>query len=530
MNKTRVLIADKVSEDVSRILNEAGIETDFKPGRTEEEILTDIAGYDAMVVRSATKVTRLIIEAAERLQVVGRAGVGVDTIDCEAATDHGVVVMNTPAGNVVSAAEHTVGMLLALARNIPVAHAEVRQGEWNRSAHTGVELEGKTLGVIGLGKIGQHVARVCRALGMEVLAHDPYINPDKARELRVKLADFEEILSESDFLTVHTPATPDTLGMISADEIARMKPDARIVNVARGGIVDEQALADALEEGRIAGAAVDVYTEEPVAADNPLLDAPNIVLTPHLGASTKEAQSKVAETIAKQLVAFFKDGVIQNAVNLAVHLEPELAPYGELAEALGLLAVQLHERQAVTRVRVSCQGRIAQSNTRALVVSALAGVLRPTTESNVNLVNASGIAEERGIELVEESSQQVRSYESLLCVEAEAGGRTRRVCGTCFDGKNPRVVEIDGLAIDLRPARTILIMRYDDRPGMVGKFGTILGDANINIASMDVGRVEKGADAVVALTLDDPVPEQTMGTIRQAVEPKEMHLVSLPPL
>ncbi len=530
MSEIRVLIADKVSEDVGRILQEEGIQTDFKPGRAEDEILTDIGGYDAMVVRSATKVTRRIIEAADRLRVIGRAGVGVDSIDCEAATEQGVVVMNTPAGNVVSAAEHTVGMLLALARDIPAAHAEVRQGTWNRSAHTGVELEGKTLGILGLGKIGQHVARVCRALGMRVLAHDPYINPDKAGELRVRLVGFDAILGDSDFLTVHTPATPDTMGMIDAEALGKMKPGARIINVARGGIVDEGALADALRDGRLSGAAVDVYSQEPVAVDNPLLEAPNVVLTPHLGASTREAQSKVAETIAKQIVAFFKEGVIQNAVNLAVHLEPELAPYGELAEALGLLAVQMCEREAVTRVKVACHGRIAHSNVRALAVSALAGVLRPATESNVNLVNASTIAQERGIELVEESSEQIRSYESLLSVETEAGDAVRRVSGTCFDGKTPRVVEIDGLAIDLKPAGTILIMRYDDRPGMVGKFGTILGNGNINIASMDVGRVEKGADAVVALTLDDPVPDPTIAAIRDAIAPKEIHLVSLPSL
>ena len=527
MNATRLLIADEVSSAAIRILEDAGLTVAVKPGRSEEQILADIAEYEAVVVRSATKINRRVIEAGTRLRVIGRAGVGVDNIDCKAATERGILVMNTPLGNVVSAAEHTVALLLALARHIPTCDAEVRRGLWNRSAHTGVEVEGKTLGIVGLGKIGQHVARVCKALGMRVLACDPHMSPRRAKEVGVQLVDFDAVLRESDFLTLHVPHTPETAGMVDAEALGKMKPTAYIINCARGGVVDEGALADALGAGTIAGAAVDVYSVEPVAEDNPLLKAPNVVLTPHLGANTAEAQAKVAEAIAHQLVAFFKDGVIQNAVNLTVHLEPEMAPYGDLASVLGSLAAQLLSPEAVEHVRVCCHGQIAGSNVRALAVSALAGVLAETTETAVNLVNAASVAASRGIELMEASSEHAPSYRSLLSVQVRGGGAVREVTGTCFDGTNPRVVGIDGLVLDLRPASHILIMRYDDRPGMIGRIGTVLGNAGINIAGMDVGRLAKGADAVVALTLDDPVPDAVIAAIRESIRPKELHLVSL---
>jgi len=527
MSVPTVLIADELSEEAVQILRQGGINTAVEVGRSEQDILMDIADYEAVVVRSATKITRSIVEAGSSLKVIGRAGVGVDNIDCEAATERGIVVMNTPLGNVVSAAEHTVAMLLALARDIPDAHTEMKQGIWNRNAHAGVEVQGKVIGIIGLGKVGQHVAHLCRALGMRVLASDPHINPERAKEIGVDLVGLDSILSDSDFLTLHTPKTSETVGMIDADALRKMKRTARIINVSRGGIVDQGDLAEALQEGLIAGAAVDVFSLEPVEPDNPLLNAPNVILTPHLGASTAEAQSKVAEAIARQLVAFFRDGVIQNAVNLAVHLEPELASYGELAATLGSLAIQLHSHGPAQRVKIQCQGRIARSNVRALAVSALAGVLRETTETTVNMVNASSIAEARGIEVVEECSERIRSYASLLSVEVHAEGGVRRVSGTCFDDVTPRIVEIDGLAIDLKPADTILIMKYDDRPGMVGKIGTVLGNANINIAGMDVGRLVKGGDAVVALTLDDTVPVSVSQAIRDAIHPKELYVVSL---
>jgi len=524
---TRVLVADKLADEAADILRDAGIDVDVRPGRAEEEILSDITQYDGVIVRSATTITRRIIDAGTNLRVIGRAGVGFDNIDVASAKEHGVVVMNTPLGNIISAAEHTVAMILALARNIPAAHGEVVTGVWNRSAHTGVELENKTLGIVGLGKIGQHVGRVAKALNMHVIAFDPYMNAERGRELGIELTDLEALLARSDFITLHVPKTVDTAGMIDADAIAKMKASARVVNVARGGIVDEQALADALRDGRIAGAAIDVFSYEPIAPDNPLLGAPNAILTPHLGASTIEAQTKVAEAIARQFVAFFSQNIIQNAVNLDVHLPPGLAPYARLAEVLGSIAAQLSGRQAVRTVRVAFHGRVAEGETRALAVSALSGVLQHCGATTVNLVNAEDIAASRGMDLVEERSRHSHGYLSLVRVEAVCADGGHRVSGTCFDDTTPRIVEIDGMAIDLRPADTILVMRYGDRPGMVGRFGTVLGNAGINIACMEVGRSEKGAEALVALTLDDPVPPDVRAELRDVIDPTFIEVISL---
>lgn len=523
----KILIADALSDEATAILSRSGMLVDVKTGRSQDEILADIAEYDGLIVRSATKVTRTMLEAASRLKVVGRAGVGVDNIDLAAATERGVVVMNTPLGNIVSAAEHTLALLFALARHVPIADRELHDGEWNRKAHTGVELEGKTLGIVGLGKIGQHVARVARATGMQLVGYDPFINPKRAQEIGVELMEMDELLVASDFITLHVPKTDQTADLIDREAIGRMKPGSRLINVSRGGVVNEQDLADALTDGRLAGAALDVFAQEPLPADNPLLQAPNLILTPHLGASTEEAQSKVAEQIAEQFVAFLQDGRIQNAVNLNIHLEPELAAYGELATTLGSLAIQLIDARAVSAVHVHCRGKIAEANTRALAVCALSGVLRETCSTPVNLVNAATIAESRGIELVEERSRRSGSFTNLLEVEIRTATGRRKVGGTCFDEAKPRIVEIDDLDVDLKPADTILVMRYDDRPGMVGKFGTILGDAGVNIANMDVGRVSKGKDAIVCLTVDDPVPAELQEKLRQQVQPKELHVVSL---
>ena len=523
----RVLIADDLPETAASILQDAGIDVDTRAGRSEKDIARDIAAYDGLIVRSSTIVTRRIIEAGAALKVIGRAGVGVDNIDCDAATQRGVVVMNTPQANIVSAAEHTVALLLALARNIPAAAVETGQGVWDRKKHTGVELENKVLGVAGLGRIGQHVARVCNALGMRVIAFDPYISGERAKRLNVELVDWDALLANADFLTLHVPKTEATLGMIDAEALAKMKSTARLVNVARGGVVDEAALAQALHDGVIAGAAVDVYSTEPVSADNPLLAAPNVILTPHLGASTLEAQDKVAEGIARQFVDFFTSGIMQNAVNLEVFLDPELQCYGVLAGILGSLAAQLLTSGRLRRVRVSSEGAIAKADTGALAVSALSGVLAGTASVTVNLVNAAHVAQDRGIELIETRFHVAKNYVNLLSVEVSSNDCTRTVSGTCFNERDPRIVAIDGMEIDLKPAPNILIMKYEDRPGMVGKFGTILGNACINIAGMEVGRTRKGAEAIVALTLDDPVTAEVEDRLREIIEPNELHVVGL---
>ncbi len=523
----KILIADNVSEAAEKILMDAGLLVDVKTGRTEDAITADIAHYDGIIVRSATKVTRRIIEAGTKLKVIGRAGVGVDNIDREAATAHGIVVMNTPEGNTVSAAEHTLALLLALARNVPAAAVDTKNGNWNRKKFTGIEVENKVLGIVGLGKIGQHVARGARALGMRVTAYDPYISAERAEQLNVQLCDLDQILKESDFVTLHVPKTAATVDLIDAAALKKMKPSARIINVARGGIVNEADLAAALEAGTIAGAAIDVFSTEPITADNPLLKAPNIILTPHLGASTIEAQEKVAEGIARQFATFFEIGMIQNAVNVEIMLSPELSNYGILARLLGSLAVQMLPPERVLEVKVTSQGSIAKLDTRAVAVSGLSGVLARIAETDVNLVNASQTAHDRGIELKEERSRKIRNYANLITLEVITEKRSRSVSGTCFDDKQPRIVMIDNMEIDLKPAENILVMRYQDRPGMVGKFGSILGEAGINIARMEVGRVQKGAEALVALTLDDPVPEEIKNKLAEAVQPSEIFLVSL---
>ena len=524
---TRVLIADSLSKDSTRILEQAGIAVEVKTGQSEAELIAGINRFEGIIVRSATNVTRPIVQAGTRLRVIGRAGVGVDNIDCAAATERGILVMNTPLGNIVSAAEHTTALLLAMARNLPDAAADTRAGNWNRKRYTGIELENKVLGIVGLGKIGQHVSRVCRALGMQVLGCDPYLSEQRAAQIGVTLTTLEPLLKQADFVTIHVPRSASTRDLIDARALALMKPTARLLNVARGGIVDEQALADALTAGTIAAAAIDVFSTEPIRPDNPLLQAPNVILTPHLGASTVEAQQKVAAAIAHQFVAFFQHGEMQNAVNLEVALDPALGAYGRLAEALGALAVQLLASKRVRNVRVSSHGGIPKEETGALAVCCLSGVLSRVTNTPVNLVNAAQIAEDRGIELVEEYSAQSRTYLSLLRVEVQGDADSCAVSGTCFDEHELRIVEIDGIGIDLKPADNILIMRYADRPGMVGKFGTILGRAGINIAGMEVGRTGKGADAVVALTLDDPVPGAVQSALRRSIRPKALHSVSL---
>ncbi len=528
MSTPKILIADSLSAEATAILREAGLAVDDRPGRKEAEIITDVAQYDGIIVRSATKITPAILAAATNLKVVGRAGVGVDNVDLAAATSHGVVVMNTPLGNVVSAAEHSIALIFALARNLPAAHQEMREGKWNRKDQIGVELEGKTLGVVGLGKIGQHVARVLKAAGMRVAGYDPFINPERAAELGVELLALDELLRQADFVTMHTPKTPQTSGLLNRERLALMKPTARLINVARGGIVDAAALIEALEAGRLAGAALDVFDEEPLPADSPLRKARNLILTPHLGASTAEAQTKVAEAVARQFVAYFKQGLVQNAVNLELALEPELAPYARLARLLGALAAQLAGGSPAKGVRVLCQGGVAKQNTRGLAVSALQGVLQATATTRVNLVNASQVAASRGIELVEERSRQVRDYLNLISVELKtSAGTACRVRGTCFEDRQPRITGIDDFELDLKPAAHVLIMKYADRPGMVGRFGTILGEAKVNIAGMDVGRIEKGHEAIVALTLDDPVPAAALEAIRAAVAPSASHCVCL---
>ncbi len=524
--RARVLIADPLNDKGAGILVDGGLLTDTKPGLSEAELCEIIGQYDGLIVRSATKVTAKVIEAARKLKVIGRAGVGYDNIDTKAATKAGIIVENTPLGNITSAAEHALALLFSSVRNIPRADREIRGGKWNRKL-TGVELTGKTLGIVGMGKVGFIVSKVARALDMDILVYDPYLTDKKAEELSVKKCTLDALLSASDFITIHTPKTPETTNLINKEKFALMKKSARLINAARGGIVHEGDLIEALKSGQIAGAALDVFNEEPLAATSPLVSLDNTVLTPHLGASTEEAQERVAEDIAKQFVEFFRDGVIRNAVNLGVSLNPKLAAYAKLAEQLGAMAAQM-AKEPVAKLEVGTYGKLAAEDTRELGLSALKGLLTRGNEVPVTLVNAPGLAEARGVELVQNKSAHARDYANLITVCAHGAKTEHALAGTCFEGQDAgRIVRIDDFDIDLKPAPWILLMFYPDRPGMVGKVGTILGEADINIANMAVGRREKRGQAVIALTLDDAVPKEVLAKISAAITVDELCAIEL---
>ena len=529
----KILIADALSERGGAILKEGGLTVETRTGLSEDALCEIIGDYEGLIVRSATTVTPKVISHAKKMQVIGRAGVGVDNIDLKAATQAGIIVQNTPLGNITSAAEHAIALLFSSVRNIPRADQGMKAGKWPKKGLTGVELTSKTLGIMGMGKVGGIVARVAKALDMTILVYDPYLTDRKAEDLGVTKIDLDGLLKNSDFITVHTPLTPETKGSINSEKLKLMKKSARIINAARGGIVNEADLAQALKDGTIAGAALDVFETEPLAADSPLRAIENVVLTPHLGASTEEAQERVAEDVARQFVDFFRDGVIRNAVNLAVVLDPKIAPYARLAELMANMAAQM-ANAPITSVKVGVYGKLAAGDTRELGLSALKGLLAKSTGYPVTLVNAPGLAEARGIELIEHKSEQARNYQTLLVVSAvtEGPGGTveRTLAGTCFDGQEGRIVRINDFEIDLKPAPVILLMLYPDRPGMVGKIGTILGEADINIASMAVGRREKRGQAAVALTLDDAVTPEIQARIRQAITVEELFAIELPSL
>jgi len=524
----KVLVADKISSGGVDVLTNAGLDVDVKTGLSEDELVEIAPEYDGIIVRSATKITKRVMDAASKLALVGRAGVGVDNIDLDAATAKGVVVMNTPLGNITSAAEHALALMMSMARHVPAADASMKAGEWNKKAFTGSEMNGKTLGIVGLGKIGGIVARVARAAGMHVVTYDPYLSPRRAKELDVEGVELDDLLARADLVTIHVPLNDATRGLIGAEEFEKMKPTARLVNCARGGVVDEDALVKALEGGQIAGAAVDVYAKEPLPGESPLRGAPNIILTPHLGASTAEAQEKVSEDLARQFVDYFTTGKIMNPVNLAVTMQPHLVPFAGLAESLGSFASQM-VRSGITGVEVGCYGEVGRSaeDGHVIAVSALQGVLGRLVDETVNLVNVSVVAASRGIELNERRSESARTFRNTVVVKVSGNGRERSVAGALFEGREARIVQIDDFDIDVRPAPWMLFMAYPDRPGMVGRFGTLLGEANINIAGMSVGRREKSGLAVVVLTVDDPVPDDVLERIRSAVDAEEVRRIQL---
>lgn len=522
----RVLIADDVAEECAQILRKADIDVDVRGKMKPEDLRAAIRDYEGLIVRSAVKVTREILEAGTKLKIVGRAGIGVDNIDQEAATRRGIVVMNAPQGNVASAAEHTFALLMANARNIAPADASVRLGKWERSKYLGVELEGKTLGIVGLGKIGSLVAQYARSFRMRVIAYDPLLVKERAEILGVELVEMDRLLAESDFITLHVPLTERTRGMIGAEQFKKMKRTARVINTSRGGVIDEKALAGALASREIAGAALDVYEQEPPPKDHPLFRLENVTLTPHLAASTGEAQVKVAIDLAEQFVDFFRHGVARNAVNLGMLADPSLTLYLRLAEDLGGLAAQLGGGR-VRSIAVRYMGQIAGFEVGPITQAALMGALRPTLGGDVNIVNARSFAKEAGIGVAEEKFKDARNYKSLVSVHVDTEHSVRTVSGTVFEDRESRIVEIDRMDIDLRPSRYMVCLEYLDVPGVVGKVGTLLGTNGINIARMEVARVERGKKAMILLSVDDPVRPEILEEIRRAINAHGVHAVTL---
>lgn len=510
----RVLVSDRVAKEGIELL-EKHFDVDVKTGMEKSQLIEIIGDYDALVVRSETKVTADVLEAAKSLKIIGRAGVGVDNIDVPVATQKGILVVNSPAGNTIAAAELTMAMMLSLSRNIPQGHSSLRSGEWKRSKFVGNELYGKTLGVLGLGKIGTAVAKRAQSFEMEVVGCDPYVSEDYAQKLGIELVSFEELLKRSDYITLHVPATKDTKGSIGAKQIAMMKPGVRIVNVARGGIVDEAALAKAVEEGKVAGVAFDVYEQEPPPADNPLLHLDKAVTTPHLGASTQEAQINVAVDVAEQIVDVLNGKPARSAVNmpaLSAEVLSAVDPYMTLGERIGAMATQLTDG-AIKSIEISYCGELSGLETGPVGRAVLKGLLQPVLTESVNLVNAPIIAESRGIRITESKSSAPEDYTSLLSVKVETDKAEKEIEGTLFGKKDIRIVQIDGYPIDIVPEGAMLVTTHVDKPGIIGRVGTLLGNHDINIAGMHVGREGIGNRAVMVLNVDDAISEPVMKQI-----------------
>ena len=529
----RLLVIDTIAPEGIAYLEERGFHVDQISSKLPEEQLYDrIADYEAIVTRSSTAVTAEFLAHARKLRILGRAGVGVDNIDVDACSRQGVVVANAPYGNVVSAAEHTVGMLLALVRRIPLANDSLKRGGWDRAIY-GAELFRKTAGVLGLGKVGSRVATRLRAFEMNVLVYDPYIPEGRARDLGVRLTDLQSLLAESDVVTVHVPLTDETENMIAAREIAAMKPGVRIVNCARGGIIHEGDLLAALESGHVAGAAIDVWSEEPPVLEvvRRLAAHPRVVVTPHLGANTHEAQINVAVDVARQLVAFRDGELVEHAVNIPTGDRETMAeqrPYISLGELLGRFCVQL-EHDNVERVEVVVAGQVARRDPELIGRAVLKGLLERVTAQAVNLVNAHLVARERGLQVTVETDEDAASgYTNLVMVRTQAGAGRKIIAGTVFDGV-PRIVRLKDLHVEFIPEGHILVLSYEDRPGMVGKIGSILGRNNVNIASMHVGRRTKRGRAIVVLLLDEEVPPDVMEDVGKAVEADFARLIHIAP-
>ena len=525
----KILVSDSLSKHGIAILEKAGYTVDVKTKLPKEELLRLIKEYDGLIVRSGTKVTAEVIAAADRLKVVGRAGSGLDNVDTAAATRRGIVVMNTPGGNTVTTAEHTMAMICAMTRRIPQATASLKTGRWEKERFMGVELYNKTLGVVGIGQIGGYLAKLAQGMAMSVIAYDPYLALDRAQEMGVEVVDLNELFRRADVISVHTPLTAETRSLINAAAIERMKPGVMIVNCARGGIVNEADLAEALKAKKVAAAAFDVFEEEPTKPDNALLALDNFICTPHIGASTTEAQENVAVGIAEQIVDYFTKGLARGAVNIPSvppDLLPRLQPYVSLAEKMGLLQAQLYEG-GLERVTVEYHGEVAGLSLAPLTVAVLKGLLTPILEDVVNYVNAPVIAKERGIEVKEVKSSDAGDFTSLIRVRVESGKKTHQLAGTLYHRKDPRIVEIDNFQVEVLPEGYMMLIFNVDKPGVIGTVGQTLGDHGVNIARMQCSREDRGGRALLIIGCDEPLPAGVVESIKHGQNILSVRLVDL---
>ena len=511
----RVLISDKLSPRAEKILTARGIEVDVKTGLEKAELAKIIGEYDGLAVRSTTKASEKIIAQADKLKVIGRAGIGVDNIDIAAATARGVIVMNTPFGNSITTAEHAISLLLALARQIPAANSSTHAGKWEKSAFMGVEVTSKTLGIIGCGNIGSIVAERALGLKMKVLAYDPFLSPEHALELGVEKVELDDLLKRSDFISLHTPLTDKTRDIIDARALEKTRKGVRIINCARGGLIVEEALKAALDAGHVAGAALDVFAEEP-ATDNALFGMPNVICTPHLGAATAEAQENVAVQVAEQMADYLLTGAISNAINfpsITAEEAPRLKPFIKLAEQLGSFAGQL-TRSGLTEVRLEYAGEIADLNTKALSSAALAGVLRPMLQ-DVNMVSALAMAKERGIGIVETTRGQEGAYESYMRLTVITERQERSVAGTVFSDGKPRIIQVKGINMEAELGPNMLYTTNADKPGYIGALGTLFGEAGVNVATFNLGRDMPGGNAIALIETDAPISDEVLDCVRK---------------
>ncbi len=525
----KVLVSDSVDQAGIDILSQVA-QVDVKTGLSPEGLVQIIPEYDALMIRSGTQVTKAVIEAGTHLKIIGRAGVGVDNVDVAAATRQGIVVVNSPEGNTIAAAEHALALMLSLSRYVPDANQSVKSGQWNRKQFIGAEIYKKTLGLVGLGKIGSHVAAAAKAMGMKLLAYDPYISTERAEQIGCRLVELDVLFREADYITLHVPKTPETTNLINAEALAKMKPTTRIINCARGGLIDESAITEALESGRIAGAALDVFANEPLESESPLRAlGKNAILTPHLGASTAEAQVNVAVDVAEQIRDVLLGLPARSAVNIP-GLYPEaldkLRPYLELAETLGNLVGQLAGGR-VDSLTVRLQGDLADRESKPIVIAALKGLLSPALRERVNYVNASIEAKERGIRVVETRDASVRDYTDSLHLEAKGSLGEHTVTGALLGDGEIRITNVDDFPINVPPIQHMLFTRHRDMPGIIGKIGSLLGSFNVNIASMQVGRKIVRGDAVMVLSLDDPLPEGILNEIMKVPGIRDAYTVTL---